>query len=375
MNLKPNVKPIRGTKRVEFNCLHCGKKKEVYASSTSGKTYCSTKCSGAAKSAAIKEAQLEIPIEKRPCELCNSDFEVPRAHKEQRFCSKKCAKITNVVIEPTRDCAFCKTSFLVLSNNMDKKYCSVACSNRYKNTGKSLEQLKDNILPIRNVRVEALNAIQHEKLKDAQFISEKNTEPTVTVKKSDIYKFKCKTCDKLVVRYLSRGKPVPRFCSKKCTKWLHQDRKPVDTSSHIITKDEKPVQTYAEHTSVERTMLINILSLSLSLVSLLLCLYIVFGSSKIWASEIEASRRICRSPGIYSFTNPSMFETAAFKLDIDVKSVMSLFIKSKVNYMHIKNVAYPVSQTSFDISKRSLLSQLDWSDQEAPSSPFEFECD
>jgi len=102
--------------------------------------------------------------------------------------------------------------------------------------------LTNEIVPRKNVRVEKLNEIQHEKLKSAQFISDNNTEPTITVKKSDIYKFKCISCDKLVVRYLSRGKPVPRFCSKKCTRWLRDDRKPADTSSHIVTEPSKCIE-------------------------------------------------------------------------------------------------------------------------------------
>ena len=302
MNYQPNIKPIPGTKRIEYTCIQCGIKKEGYASGSGLNKYCSKKCTGLGRAATMSKKVLSSPIKKQSCEICKNEFKVKKTHPDQRFCSKACAKTTYIVTDPIRKCEFCDTSFLVTSNNREKKYCSVSCSNRHRNTGKTLIQLKEDIGGQRKANTEVLNAVKPEQLKNAQFITEANTEPTVTVKKSDVYKFQCKTCYKIVVRYFSRGKPVPRFCSKKCTRWLGDiDRKPRDASSRTVT--DVP-ETYAQ---VERSMIsklasnIDAFKCLMFLMQMGTIIFLLSRSSNLSACEkicntLSSCEKICKSP-------------------------------------------------------------------------------
>ncbi len=222
------------------------------------------------------------------CEICSIKFDRYACKGKNgvnpKYCSRECTgqglqrimkdkhKILSKAIskehmknETTRSCLYCDTVFLVLPNNKKKQYCSRGCALRHRNTGltdKGITQVMTVGLP---------KKIVPEQLKNAQFISKENTESTVTVNKSDVYKIKCKTCDQIVVRYLSRGKPVPRFCSKKCLHWLgDMDRKPVDTSSHWVN-------TYAKTVSIFDHKII--LMLSMTLVNIGMCIYFVLKMS------------------------------------------------------------------------------------------------
>lgn len=49
MSSKQNIVSVPGTKRVEFNCMQCGIKKETYCSGSSFYKFCSRACSGASR--------------------------------------------------------------------------------------------------------------------------------------------------------------------------------------------------------------------------------------------------------------------------------------------------------------------------------------
>lgn len=326
MNFQQNITPIPGTKHVEYTCIECGIKKKTYASHTNKKQYCSTKCSGAARTRMYTEKQISLIPHMIKCEICPQQFEFKSTHPHQKFCSKRCAKITNFVTEPIRNCLFCETSFLVTSNNNDKKYCCVSCSNRHRNTGKTLIQLKDNISVQRKANTELLNAVAPDKLKNAQFITESNTESTITVKKSDVYKFICKTCDKTVIRYLSRGKPVPRFCSKKCTRWLGDiDRKPRETSSRTITHE-----TYAqtEQSLIKKyTPNINTAQSLLCIIQVIIILFLLSYGANLFAFDMNTTHGLKKSKAYQDLRRTFLIEYVQRSCETDIALPVKRFSK------------------------------------------------
>ncbi len=289
------------------------------------------------------------------CETCGVTGESYRRNKNKntlpRFCSQKCVRPVGLRVTKapeTRECAYCKVAFMVLSNNKKKRYCTLACSNRHRNTGQTMHELRSKIAPTA-VKEPVLNAVDHQKLKNAQFITDKNTEITYTVNKSDIYKIKCLTCENIIVRYLSRGKPVPRFCSKKCTRWLGEDRKHADTSSHLITE---AVKTYAE-ADRDLARRLNVAALSFSLVSIGLALYMLLGPSILHAGD-----RICRSPKLYNISGIPLYDYAAHILGTDPETVNEIALRKVENHNHIETIVHNYDEKNFEHSRMILTFEM-----------------
>lgn len=60
MSFKQKMTPIPGTKRFEYTCIECGKKKESYVTGGSTLKYCSPKCNGIGRKKAFAQANKSI---------------------------------------------------------------------------------------------------------------------------------------------------------------------------------------------------------------------------------------------------------------------------------------------------------------------------
>lgn len=161
-----------------------------------------------------------IPNTKRVkfnCVACNKEKIIFRSQAPEgpKFCSRVC--FGKQVKEEKRTCGFCNTAFIVFSNNKTKRFCSKSCSNK----GRAVKEI-----PIPK---------EIPKPKEAKFITDNDIEQSLCLKKSGAYKIKCLTCNKVVIRYISRGRACPSYCSKKCMRWRQ------DHALNTVESSEKAI--------------------------------------------------------------------------------------------------------------------------------------
>ena len=103
-----------------FSCAICATTWMDYASQA--RLYCSTKCSGEARSRAVAERN------QHRCQHCGETF--TRRGKSPKFCSRRCT-LAHRTTKIERSCGWCGSQFMVKPSRRDRgQYCSRRCAVR-----------------------------------------------------------------------------------------------------------------------------------------------------------------------------------------------------------------------------------------------------
>ena len=115
-------------------CKHCGKKFEVHSYFKNQK-YCSRKCYRISLDKGVKLI----------CQYCGKGFRVPPSQKNQKYCSYRCYGIAQRVKKVKLICQTCGKEFEVPEYYKNQKYCSRECYYLSKVGSKASEEAKANM--------------------------------------------------------------------------------------------------------------------------------------------------------------------------------------------------------------------------------------
>lgn len=167
----------------------------------------------------------------------------------------------------------------------------------------------------------------------------------------------CKHCNNQFTRVHQKNTPEPKYCSVSCKNKGPKGRNiPYEELNFDFMKFPRDPLYEEKLITMSR---LNCLSMSLSVTSIILALYLIFGCHVVRAADdqsfvVAIPERVCRSPKLHNLRSAHIYSRAAQAMGTTREVIDEIAMLKSEYHSHIENVASCQNIYQFELSRTIL---------------------